>query len=1002
MRKFVQVVLLLALVASTLAQPFAAVTVAAPPTQRPTTVSVSLQSDAVELIESEREGTTFTSFRASVPLQGKQGEPALPIVSQVVGIPANAVPAVSYELAAATPLGTAAGAIEPMPSYTLLSETGEYGDESFAGSYTLNESLYRAGGWYPAEPVWVSAPYTLRGQAMVKVEYSPIQVNLATGEIRFISDAEVTLTWDASELTTATEIRNDPLWEETFATTLSNYEEARAWRSARTPIATDFAPEGGANRWLIRVEGKGLFRVPLSQLQAAGVDISNPARLALYHGWGTGAEEQAIWIDGGILYFINTRDHGFWSKELTYNLTVLATPTGLRMAEEASPPTQGTTLTQVTYTQRFEEEHRYNAGATATEGNEHWFWDILIFFPALPTYTTTTSFDLPALVPNSAGSVFTELGPDQRRPVSCYIAKVTVNNATTGNYQWSGYQPFGQTLNMAAGQLTATGNDFTVNGIHCPGNTSGNAGKLVFNAFEVTYQRYLTAQSNVLTFDGAQAARNYQVSGFTANDIAGFEISQLNTPTRFTGGTVSGSGSFTYAFGRSDTSAEEFLVTPKSAGQAIASIEQYVDRGIRTNLAQTDWILITHPDFVAAAQPLAAHRQAQGLTTRIVNVDDIYNDFGVGVADPDAIREFLKFAYQSWNAPAPSYVFIVGDGTYDPLNYSGVGAPTWVPPIFRDVDIYLGDVPADNAYVNALDIGDAPTDSAPDMHIGRLTPNSAAEVSALVQKIITYDNDPSGFNDWRRTMLLTTDNADAAGIFSQISERIFGANGGQVLVPSTMKPIRAYYQWDPDGGGPLPQPYPAGSAARIRDVIINTINKGALIVQYIGHGSPDQWAGEGLLTLRTSGGRDDLAMLLPTNRYPFGLPWTCWEGYFVHTDDDDWSLSEVMTRQPDRGFIGSFSPTGLDIAEGHDVMTDAFYKALFGMTGETTTANFGELILRSKIPHIGDGELDRLTYAYMLYGDPASDFPVPPCVLGEGECQVDGAQFLPLNYNLSH
>jgi hypothetical protein len=1015
MRKFVQVVLLLALVASTLAQPFAPVTVAAPPTQRPTNVDVSLASDPIEIIESTRNGETFTSFGASVPLQGEAGAPALPVVSEIVGIPANVAPTLSYALADATPLGTAPHAIEPMPSYTLVSETGEYGSESLTGSYARNDSFYRAGGWYPAEPVWLSDPFTLRGQAMIRVEYSPIQVNLATGEIRFISGANVVLTWEESALTGTTEVRNDPLWEDVFASTLSNYDEARAWRSARTPAVAERAAEGGSNRWLIRVEGEGLFKTPLSQLQSAGVNISDPTKLALYHGWGEGAEEQAIWIDGGILYFINTRDHGYWSNQVTYNLTVLGT-NGLRMVAEPSAPTQsGSPLLQVTHTDRFEEEHRYNAGATATEGNEHWFWDILIFFPALPVYTTTTTFDLPALVPNTNASVFTELGPDFRRQVACYRAKVTVNDATTGEYQWSNYQPFGQTLNMTPGQLTPTGNDFTVNGIHCPGNTGGGAGKLAFNAFNVTYQRYLTALNNELRFDGVQAARNYQLSGFTANDIASFEISQLNTPTLMTGGTVSGSGTFNYAFGRADTGAEEFLVTPKSAGQAIAGIEQYVDRGIRTDLTQTDWILITHPDFISAVQPLAAHRQSQGLTTRIVNVDDIYNDFGVGVADPDAIREFLKFAYQSWNAPAPSYVFIVGDGTYDPLNYSGVGAPTWVPPIFRDVDIYLGDVPADNAYVNGLDVGDAPTDSTPDMHVGRLTPNSASEVAALVQKIITYDNDDSAFNDWRRTMLLTTDNPDSAGNFHQLSERIFGNGGGPNLIPEEVKVIRAYLYWDPDGGGPLPVPYPPdpsnpppgyiSTATRIAHVIANTINRGALIVQYIGHGSPDQWAGDGIWTLRTTGSRDDLALLNPTDRFSFGLPWTCWEGYFVHTDDDDWSMSEVMTRQGDRGFIGSFAPTGLDVAEGHDVMTQAFYDALFGLNlpnpAGDSTQNFGELVLRSKLPNIGGG-LDRLTYAYMLYGDPASNLPVPPCLLGQGECASDGVRFLPLNFHQSN
>jgi hypothetical protein len=253
MRKFVHVILLLVLLVGSLAQPFSAVTDAAPPAQRPSSLMVSLSSEPVEIIESVHDGETFTTFSAVVPLQGEPGAPALPVVSQTVGIPANAAPAVTYSLGAAESLGTAAHPVKPMPTYSVISETGEFGEESLASRFTRNDAVYRAGGWYPAEPVWVSPPSTLRGQAMVRVEFTPVQVNLATGEIRFISAANVTLSWEESDLSSATEVGNDPLWEDLFAATLGNYEQARAWRAARTQRGGPY-PGHGAPRALQGLE----------------------------------------------------------------------------------------------------------------------------------------------------------------------------------------------------------------------------------------------------------------------------------------------------------------------------------------------------------------------------------------------------------------------------------------------------------------------------------------------------------------------------------------------------------------------------------------------------------------------------------------------------------------------------------------------------------------------------------------------------------------------------
>ena len=79
-----------------------------------------------------------------------------------------------------------------------------------------------------------------------------------------------------------------------------------------------------------------------------------------------------------------------------------------------------------------------------------------------------------------------------------------------------------------------------------------------------------------------------------------------------------------------------------------------------SDLAETangaDYILITHKDIgwdgSGSAYPwlddLAALRQAQGLRVKLVNVQDIYDEFSYGLVTPQAIKDFLTYAYENW------------------------------------------------------------------------------------------------------------------------------------------------------------------------------------------------------------------------------------------------------------------------------------------------------------------------------------------------------------------
>jgi hypothetical protein len=132
-----------------------------------------------------------------------------------------------------------------------------------------------------------------------------------------------------------------------------------------------------------------------------------------------------------------------------------------------------------------------------------------------------------------------------------------------------------------------------------------------------------------------------------------------------------------------------------------------------------DYLIITHQDFYTAVQPLANDRASRGLRVKMVKVQDVYDEFNFGLLDPQAIRDFLAYAYHNWQPPAPTFVLLVGDGTFDPLNYLGDLRPEFIPPYLADVDYWIGETAADNRYVSVS--GD---DFLPDMALGRLPVNT--------------------------------------------------------------------------------------------------------------------------------------------------------------------------------------------------------------------------------------------------------------------------------------
>ena len=85
-------------------------------------------------------------------------------------------------------------------------------------------------------------------------------------------------------------------------------------------------------------------------------------------------------------------------------------------------------------------------------------------------------------------------------------------------------------------------------------------------------------------------------------------------------------------------------------------------------LQDINYIIITNKELSNQAQRLADfHQNNSNLTTKVVLIDEIYNEFSSGSKDITGVRDFIKYIYDSNTAPDKKlqYVCFFGDASYD-------------------------------------------------------------------------------------------------------------------------------------------------------------------------------------------------------------------------------------------------------------------------------------------------------------------------------------------------
>lgn len=468
-----------------------------------------------------------------------------------------------------------------------------------------------------------------------------------------------------------------------------------------------------------------------------------------------------------------------------------------------------------------------------------------------------------------------------------HTIKVVVNDAEVGTIHFAQRQHADQTFEIPTSLVHPGPNTVTL----LPPNDAQDLSE--FDFARLTYQHLGRADANRMQFQ-ALAGQAVTVGGFTTPRIRVLDITKPHaTPQLAPLVKPDGSG---YAVTVQPRGTGTRTLLAFADGEQGDTVERSVPSQLHSSANRADYVILAYHDFISSVQPLAKLRESQGMAVSVIDVDSVYNEFSYGIHDPQAIKDFLMYAQMHWKH-APHYVLLMGAGSYDPRNYRKHGFTDLVP--VKLIDTTYLHTASDEWFV------DFKGDHVPAMAIGRLPVRTVSQANTVIQKIVHYMPSTEA-----RSALLVAGAPKPTDSFSF-------ADAARNLA-SLISPSLAVQTVDRS----------ALTSSSARQEVVDGINQGPLLVNYVGHGSTGIWDDQ--LFTPTSAGA-----LHNGNRLPLFIMMTCLNGYFIDPDPAWTSLAEDLLNAPNGGAVAVWTSTGETVPEPQAQMNQAFYRLLFSQPSLT-------------------------------------------------------------------
>ena len=598
----------------------------------------------------------------------------------------------------------------------------------------------------------------------------------------------------------------------------------------------------------ILVTDSAPYRVSLADLQSAGLLIDLDSFTADNLALTTAEQEIPYLLEDDHLLFYGQAPDDIYLEARPYILhtgrpgQIISSPQNSSVAD--------TSLTNLQQTIRLEENKIYSSNARTPTETDTWFWHVI---------HVEQTFEIPIELENvgdGSGVMQVTLWGQSHDPSieNDHDLDLVVNGQTIETIRWDGKIHHTAVLTLPTGTLQNGSNSILLDN-SIPGATFIDIMQL--NWIDLRYDATPTAVADLLPFTSHQEGM-VSLEDFTAVPLV-LDISDPHLPTLLSA--------------RSQTVAvpaqTNLLAIGPNGWQYPALIQPLRTSTLRDETNQADLLIIADDALLPPLDPLVAAREAQGLTVRTVPLGEIYDEFGYGQTSPASITNFLRHTQDTWAEPAPRYLLLVGDGTYDYRNYLGTRPRYHLPSLLVEVT-HSGETVSDAR------MADTDGDFYPNLAVGRWTTDSPEMVAQLVERTLAYEQTPA---DGRT--LFTADGTSAE--FTNLSDYLI-ENGG-IPLDQTNKLYGATFE-----------------------EVATQWNEGAWLVSYVGHGSLDLWGKDKLF--------DSAAISLldsPVNNtaVPIVLQFTCLTGFFAHPTQA--SISEQLL-QDENGPVLLVAATSLTLS----------------------------------------------------------------------------------------
>ncbi|MFL6212739.1 MAG: C25 family cysteine peptidase [Blastocatellia bacterium] len=674
--------------------------------------------------------------------------------------------------------------------------------------------------------------------------------------------------------------------------------------NAETSAQAVFAGQSAVK---LAVKGEGFYRVSLADLAAAGFkpgnDLGNlqlyvdgeqvPININAKPDSSAAIEFYGIGIDSAF-----TTEHIYW--------LVAGNQPGLRMPQVAAPAS-ASSAGSFLYSAELKPRSLY-FGSLRNGDKENFFGPVIASAPV------DQSLSLTHVDKGRAGNAQLEVALQGVTLIS-HRVEVQLNGARVGEVAFNN-QSSGVARLQVAQSLLKEGNN-TVRLVPLGGASDIS----LVDYLRVSYWHTLTADGNQLRFT-ATHKQAVGIDGFSSPNIRVFDVTNPNAAQEIAGTIKSSKKGYSVLLSVPNAGLRTLLAIADDGARQPANVRLDTPSSLRQTANAADLLILTRGDLLRSFAPLAELRKQQGLAVALVDVEDVYDEFGYGNKTPQAIKAFLQYAATSWQH-APRFVLIGGDASYDGKNYLGYGDADVVPS--QQVETEWMEAASDDWYA------DFDGDGIAELAVGRLPVRTASEAAAVVAKIIAYDSAarPEG-------VLLVADAQDenSGASFEAASSELRG------VIPTGQNVEQV-------NRGDL-------SADAARGRLLDALNRGPRVVNYYGHGNVSEWRG-GLLT------PTDAAQLANGGNLSFFTMMTCLNGYF--NDPAQESLAESLLKAKG-GAIAVWASSGMTEPGDQALAVKEMFHQLLDQSGQTV----GEAALKAKAAVRGKD----VRRTWILLGDPTT------------------------------